>query len=110
MDPYDPFRGLARKMLSDPAVGPIEHWLKEDFKVIKEYKIDGVISFCHWGCRHLSGAVPLLDEALKKEEIPILNLDGDCVDIKHHSDAQTKTRIDAFMEILEHRRKERLKI
>lgn len=101
IDIKKPFKSLANKLLADPAVGPVEHWINAVLEIVNDYKIEGIVSFFHWGCRHLSSVLKILDDKLKEKGIPILNLDGDCMDIRHQSEGQTKTRLDAFMELLE---------
>ncbi len=100
MDPKEPYRSLAKKILSNPPIGPIEDWITKTLKLIKEYRIDGVIEFAHRGCRHLNSAAPIVKKELQKRGIPFLILDGDCIDGRDYSDKQTKVRIDAFLELI----------
>jgi len=100
MDPFDPYRSLARKLLANPPVGHFEHWLEATHNFIKWYKIDGVISFNHWGCRQLSSGTGILKGSLEKEGIPFLEIDGDCIDSRDYSSQQLKTRVYAFVEMI----------
>lgn len=43
-------------------------------KLAKEMHADGVINFCHWGCKQSAGGVFQLREALKAADIPLLVL------------------------------------
>ena len=43
----------------------------------------------------------LLKEAMKEEGIPMLILDGDGIDKRNNHDGQIKTRLEAFLEMLE---------
>ena len=101
MDPADPFVSLAKKLLSNPPLGPVKRWRDASLKCVKDYKADGIVEFAQWGCRHLNSGTQILKEKL---DIPILVLDGDCVDRRDYSWAQFKTRIDAFLEILQQRK------
>jgi len=56
-------------------LGPIERRLNAVRDMVSRYKIDGIIHFSQWGCRQSSGGAYIL--------------------------RQTKTRIQAFLEILE---------
>lgn len=106
LDPNDPYRSLAKKMLSNPPLGEFERWLNLTIKEgVEKYKIDGVIEFAHWGCRHLNSGTQLLRNTLDNLDIPLLILDGDCIDLRDYADGQVKTRIDAFIELLERRKK-----
>lgn len=100
MDPKDPFISLAKKLLSNPPLGPFQRWLEASIQCVKDYKIDGIIEFAQWGCRHLNSGTQILKERLRDMDIPILVLDGDCIDRRNYSGGQVKTRIDAFLEIL----------
>lgn len=107
MDPQDPYRSLAGKLLSNPPLGPIERWINESISVIREYRVDGIIEFAQWGCRHLNTAIQMLKETMDKEKMPILVLDGDCVDGRNYSEGQILTRIDTFVKTLENNKNKR---
>ena len=62
---------------------------------------DAVIHFCHWGCKQASGGSILLKEKMKELGIPMLILDGDGIDRRNSHDGQIKTRLEAFLEILD---------
>lgn len=100
MDPDDPYRGLALKLLSNPAIGVFERWSNVTLDIVEKYKIDGVISFNHWGCKPLGSGEGLLKDILNKKEIPMIELGGDCIDKRDYSFAQLKTRIQAFLEMI----------
>jgi benzoyl-CoA reductase/2-hydroxyglutaryl-CoA dehydratase subunit BcrC/BadD/HgdB len=106
MDSNEPYKSLAKRMLANPPLGDYRRWLGVTLLVADEYKADGIIEFAHWGCRHLNSSTQILKDILKDKEVPVLILDGDCIDSRDYSEAQIKTRIDAFLEILE-RRKQR---
>lgn len=100
MDPKEPFRSLARKLILNSPVGPIEHWLKDSLGLIEKYKIDAVISFTHWGCRQLGSTNHIFKDAFAKIGVPMLELNGDCIDPRDFSFQQSKTRIEAFLEMI----------
>lgn len=102
MNPEDPFRSLAVKLLSNPPIDFSNKWLKVSVDFVNDYNVDGVIEFAQWGCRFLTANTQILKDTLQK--IPVLVIDGDCIDRRDYSDAQIKTRIDAFIEILDRRR------
>ena len=62
---------------------------------------DAVIQFCHWGCKQSSGGSVLLKERLQKKGIPMLILDGDGIDRRNSHDGQIKTRLEAFLEMIQ---------
>jgi benzoyl-CoA reductase/2-hydroxyglutaryl-CoA dehydratase subunit BcrC/BadD/HgdB len=100
MNPKDPFRSLAKKLILNSPIGPIEHWMKDSLGLIEKYKIDAVISFTHWACRQLGSTNQIFKDALSKRGIPMLELSGDCIDPREFSFQQLKTRIEAFLEMI----------
>ena len=66
-----------------------------------ELKPDAVIHFCHWGCKQVSGGSNILKNDMKEKEIPMLILDGDGIDKRNSHDGQIKTRLEAFLEMIE---------
>lgn len=63
----DPYYSLAKKLILNSAVGPIEHWIEDSASLIDKYSIDGVISFTHCGCRQLGSTNQIFKDILKKE-------------------------------------------
>ena len=72
--------------------------------LIEELHPDGVIHYCHWGCKQSSGGVMLLREKLSAIDMPLLVLDGDALDRRNDQDGQLKTRLEAFLEMVKNRR------
>lgn len=100
MDVSRPLESIARRMLSHFNYGHLQRRID----VIKElsgiYGVDGVIHFSHWGCRQSCGSLKIIRDSLKKEGLPLLVLDGDCIDSRNYSPGQVQTRIDGFLEML----------
>jgi benzoyl-CoA reductase/2-hydroxyglutaryl-CoA dehydratase subunit BcrC/BadD/HgdB len=103
IDLDDPYAGIARRAISIPFNGPIEHRVKHLQHLAEIYRIDGALNPCHWGCRQGTGARGIVAEGLKEIGVPVLNLEVDCVDARNFSEGQLRTRIEAFMELLESR-------
>jgi benzoyl-CoA reductase/2-hydroxyglutaryl-CoA dehydratase subunit BcrC/BadD/HgdB len=103
LDPERPFISLARKILSNPALGPARRRLARVKELAAAYRADGVIHFSHWGCRQAVGATVFLKDQLRKDGIPFLSLDGDCVDPNSFPPGQARTRLESFLELLEQR-------
>ncbi len=100
MDEDDPIRSLALRNASHPLLGPVERRTDILVKLAREYKVNGAINPVHWGCRQSGGAKVLFKEALAEINVPVINLDVDCVDDRNYSEAQLWTRLEAFMEML----------
>ena len=65
LDTTHPLEALATKMLNNLYNGPYEKKANMVVKLAKEMHADGVINFCHWGCKQSAGGVFQLRETLK---------------------------------------------
>jgi benzoyl-CoA reductase/2-hydroxyglutaryl-CoA dehydratase subunit BcrC/BadD/HgdB len=102
-DPVDtarPYESIAARMLASPLCGSFDRRLEDLKRLARDYRVDGVIHPCHWGCRQGTGARGLIDEGLGKEGIPVLNLEVDCIDPRNFSEGQLRTRLQAFLEMI----------
>jgi benzoyl-CoA reductase/2-hydroxyglutaryl-CoA dehydratase subunit BcrC/BadD/HgdB len=106
MDPADPWRSLARKYMQAIAYGSIEKRLKFLDKTIAGNEIDAVIELCHPGCKPVSGQSLLVANYLKSKNIPHLSIEADLIDPDNFSIQQIRTRIEAFVEMLDANLKE----
>ncbi|MBF0552493.1 MAG: 2-hydroxyacyl-CoA dehydratase [Deltaproteobacteria bacterium] len=104
IDPADPITGMARRTMSDPLNGSATRRVEHLRKAAIEYQVHGAINPCHWGCRQGTGIRGLISEGLKEIGIPVLNLELDCVDSRNFAEGQMKTRVEAFIEMLDSRR------
>ena len=100
LDPEKPLESLSRKMVKNIFNGPFENKVNSIESMVKELNPDAVIIFCHWGCKQASGGNMLLKESMNKLNIPMLTLDGDAVDRRNSHDGQIKTRVEAFLELI----------
>ena len=101
LDTAHPLNALARKMLNNLYNGPYERKIKRVAELVEELHADAVIHFCHWGCKQSAGGVMLLKEEMRKRGVPMLILDGDAMDRRNSHDGQIKTRLEAFLELLD---------
>jgi len=99
----DPYKGIARKLILNTYNGDFERRLKILDHVIETIRPDGVVQFCHWGCKQSSGHVGLFRDYFREREIPFLNVDGDVVDKRNKHEGQLATRLEAFLEMLDNR-------
>jgi benzoyl-CoA reductase/2-hydroxyglutaryl-CoA dehydratase subunit BcrC/BadD/HgdB len=72
-------------------------------KYIEDYKIDGIVMHEAFSCRSWHPGLIWKLNLLKKvyKDIPSLVLESDIVDISSYNEADTKARIDAFIDTLE---------
>lgn len=104
-DPIDPENpeGFARRSISIPFNGTIEKRIGHLKKLARQYRIDGAVNPCNWGCRQGTGARGLIENGLKEIGVPVLNIEVDCVDSRKFTEGQFRTRLEAFMEMLQSR-------
>ena len=103
IDPDDPYTGMARRAIAKPLNVNMQRRVYHLQKLARDYQLDGAINPCHWGCRQGTGARGLISEGLKEIGVPVLNLEVDCMDTRNFAEGQLRTRIEAFVEMLENR-------
>ena len=75
---------------------------------IKEYNIDGLILHANMSCRPSAAGLQDVKTAIEKSmNIPVLILTCDMIDPRAFSEGQIRTRTDAFIEMMEERKKQR---
>lgn len=105
VDPAHPYETMARRMVYSAFNGSADARIENARALVRETNAEGAIVFSHWGCKTTIGASTLIRDALQAEGTPVLILDGDGCDPSNSSDGQLVTRMEAFLEMLEERRK-----
>ncbi|MCI2049466.1 MAG: 2-hydroxyacyl-CoA dehydratase family protein [Lachnospiraceae bacterium] len=106
LDAEHPLEALARKMICNIYNGDFSRKADAIEKMVQTCKPDGVVEYCHWGCRQSAGGAGLIRERMKKLNVPMLVLDGDAIDRRNTQDGQIRTRFEAFLEVLRQQRKD----
>ncbi|WP_298021526.1 2-hydroxyacyl-CoA dehydratase subunit D [uncultured Dysosmobacter sp.] len=101
MDPDHPYESMARRVVESMCNGPAGRRIDMVLHYAKAAGADGVIVFCHWGCKQTLGLSQLAKQRLEAEGLPTLVLDGDGCDARNVADGQMVTRVNAFLEQLE---------
>jgi benzoyl-CoA reductase/2-hydroxyglutaryl-CoA dehydratase subunit BcrC/BadD/HgdB len=101
LDEARPYESMARRLLTNMLNGPVENRAARLTEEARFLRADGVIYFCHWGCKLTLGGARLIQEGLEREGFPVLVLDGDGCDRKNINEGQMSTRLQAFTEMLE---------
>lgn len=105
LDPEQPFESMARRLVFNSFNGSADNRIRRSIRMCREQEIDGVVYFCHWGCKQTLAAAGNARQMLEDAGIPVLILDGDGCDRRNAGDGQTATRIQAFLEMLEERKR-----
>ena len=101
LDPDKPFESMARRLLANVNGGRSTRRIDNAIAWAKKLNADGVIVFCHWGCKQTMGLSTLAKRRLEEAGLPTLVLDGDGCDSRNVADGQMVTRVGAFLEQLE---------
>lgn len=101
LDENRPYESMARRLLLNILNGPEENREGKLLEMARALRADGVVYFCHWGCKQTMGSARLIRERLEREGFPVLVLDGDGCDRNNVNDGQMSTRLQAFLELLE---------
>jgi benzoyl-CoA reductase/2-hydroxyglutaryl-CoA dehydratase subunit BcrC/BadD/HgdB len=101
IDEGNPFEGLALKCLRNPFIGSVDRRITGMDKVVREYGIDGALLFATPACRHSNSTHMLLKDAFTRLGKPFLMLDQDISDPRGYHPEQVRTRLEAFIEVME---------
>ena len=109
IDPSKPLEALARKTFLRPIYrpfqGPVEPLVEDMLRGAKEYSVDGVISFCHVGCRQSSSCNRLLkDKIMEETGLPFFAVEHDLCDPAFASEEEMRDKIEGFLEMIDERR------
>ena len=103
MDPEKPYESMARRLVYS-AWNTGDARIGRAIEVAKLLRADGVVCFCHWGCKQTMGLSARFKQELEREGFPTLILNGDGCDRRNASDGQVSTRLGAFLEMLEEKK------
>lgn len=103
LEESDPYKFMAQRLLKNTANGISENRIKAALTLAEELDADGIVWYCHWGCKQTAGASATAKEYLENAGYPTLILDGDGCDSSNVNDGQTVTRMEAFLELLENK-------
>jgi benzoyl-CoA reductase/2-hydroxyglutaryl-CoA dehydratase subunit BcrC/BadD/HgdB len=104
MDEEKPFEALALRCLKNPFVGPGARRTERLEKIRDDFHLDGAMLFATPACRHSNTAHRLLRDSLAEWDLPFFLLEMDINDPRSHAPGPTRTRLEAFIELLEQRK------
>lgn len=101
-----PLEYLARKaynqFITAQYCRPMDKFLSDVLKMVKEYKADACIYLAHIGCKHGCASIRMIKDVVEAEcEIPFFTLDADALDPTVVSSLEIRQKLSEFMEILE---------
>lgn len=102
--PAEPYEAMAERLIKNSFNGPAARRIERVRKIAELTQADGVVVFCHWGCKETMGASQLARKELEAAGIPVLVLDGDGCHRANNAEGQLSTRMSAFIEMLNERK------
>ncbi len=105
MDPERPFESMARRLVGNHFNGSGQRRIDACVRMGQVLQADGAVIFCHWGCKQTAGISADMKHQLEESGLPALILNGDGCDEDNASDGQVSTRLNAFIEMLEERKR-----
>jgi len=104
MDSSDPMEGLAQAYTTAYLNISIDLMVERILDLLQRFEVDGLIIHSNRSCKPYSlGQYDMQRLIYQKTGIPGLVIEADMTDARVYSDAQVKTRIEAFMETLQNR-------
>lgn len=101
LDPAKPLESISRKMIAEFLNGILENRIELVKNLVRDYKIDGVVIFAHWGCRQYGGGHRAVKDAVSEEfGIPCLMLEGDSIDPRNNDPQEIRDKTEGFIELL----------
>ena len=101
IDPEKPYESMARRIVYSSFNGPSERRIDAALRRAQEARAQGIVVFCHWGCKQTMGLSQLAKQTFEAHGLPTLVLDGDGCDSRNVATGQMVTRVNAFLEQLE---------
>jgi benzoyl-CoA reductase/2-hydroxyglutaryl-CoA dehydratase subunit BcrC/BadD/HgdB len=101
----NPIQAISRRYLNNfpcARMVPSDERFKRVLNLVKEFRVDGVISQIIRYCVTYAHDLPLLRDRLNEVGVPVLSLD---VEYGTSGSGQIQTRVQAFMEMLEARKR-----
>lgn len=102
--PEEPYEFMAERVVRNCFNGPTDRRVACILELVRRTGAEGVVLFCHWGCKQTAGSAQLIRREVEAAGYPVLVLDGDACDRANCMEGQLLTRFTAFLELLDERR------
>lgn len=104
--PGQPYEAMGERLVRNCLNGPADRRAACVRQLADQTHADGVVVFCHWGCKQIAGASHIIRKSLEAAGYPVLVIDGDGAHRSNNMAGQVSTRLEAFLELLRFRREE----
>lgn len=103
LDTDYPFESMAKAYSLVILNNNLNHRLELMERLIKEYQVDGLVIHSARSCKPYSvGQYDLKRLLMKRLRVPSVIIEADITDSRVYSEEQTRTRLEAFLEAMEH--------
>jgi bcr-type benzoyl-CoA reductase subunit B len=103
-DVRDPIRSLAENYVSVFSNVELEERAERALELYRRYALNGTIMFLNRSCKAVTFAIPEIRKIItERTGIPALVFETDMGDPRFYSEAQIRTRLEAYLETLEER-------
>jgi benzoyl-CoA reductase/2-hydroxyglutaryl-CoA dehydratase subunit BcrC/BadD/HgdB len=103
LDTDYPFESMAKAYSLVILNNNLNHRLELMERLIKEYQVDGLVIHSARSCKPYSvGQYDLKRLLMKRLGVPSVIIEADITDSRVYSEEQTRTRLEAFFEAMEH--------
>lgn len=103
-DASKPYEAMAERLVRNSFNGPVERRIKRGLELARLTDADGIVVFCHWGCKNTCGGTQVMRARFEQAGYPTLVLDGDGCDRAMCMEGQMATRFAAFLELIERKK------
>lgn len=98
----DPYEALARIYQQVYLNRSLTYRVNQMVTSIERYNINGIVLHSDRSCKPYSlGQSVILEQVREKTGVPGILIDGDMTDPRYYSDSQIKSRLEAFLEMIE---------
>ena len=111
VDPEKPLRAMAERVISEYIPRSLDWRINTIIKYVQDYSVDGLIMHSPRTCRPMDiGQYDIIDAVARRVGVPGMVLEADHSDPNYYSEAQVDTRLQAFIEMLEARKRPRRQV
>jgi benzoyl-CoA reductase/2-hydroxyglutaryl-CoA dehydratase subunit BcrC/BadD/HgdB len=103
VDEGSPLAAIARRMLSNPFMGPVERRAETAAALARQYRVDAALHFGHLPCRQSNGALQVIKDRLGAQGVRLVNLEADLSDPSNFPRERIEDQLLAVWEILQSR-------
>ncbi|MFH1490453.1 MAG: 2-hydroxyacyl-CoA dehydratase family protein [Pseudomonadota bacterium] len=96
-----PLRSIAEWILNSRFIRPVEERIEAILQWVKDYRIDGVVSFTHLPCRQGNGALYWIKHRLNERGIVFMDLEADICDASTFSPDKARTAIENYIQMMD---------